>query len=72
MTYDEMSNFTHEEISHFIHGELSLEKAQLLYRILNDDNAEIPTSIQDKLYTLCNSKISELEKSHTKIPTDIK
>ena len=72
MTHDEMSKFTHEELSHFRHGELSLEKAQLLYRILDDDNAAIPISIQDKLYALCNNTISELEKSHTKIPTEIK
>lgn len=72
MTHDEMSNFTHEELSHFTHGELSLEKVQLLYKILDDDNAKIPTSIQDKLYALCNNTISELEKSNTKIPSEIK
>lgn len=72
MTYDEMSNFTHEELSHFMHGELSLEKTQLLYELLNDDTIEISTIIQDKLYALCNHTISELEKSHTKIPDEIK
>lgn len=72
MTFDEMSNFTHEELSHFMHGELSLEKTQLLYELLNDDTIEIPTIIQDKLYALCNHTISELEKSHTKIPDEIK
>ena len=72
MTHDEMSNYTHEELSHLTHGELSLDKIQLLYKILNDDNADIPISIQDKLYALCNNTISELEKSHTKIPTEIK
>lgn len=72
MTYDEMSNFTHEELSHFMHGELSLEKTQLLYELLNDDTIEIPAIIQDKLYALCNHTISELEKSHTRIPDEIK
>lgn len=72
MTYDEMNNFTHEELSHFTHGELSLEKVQLLYEILNDDTIEIPTIIQDKLYALCNHTISELEKSHIRIPDEIK
>lgn len=72
MTYDEMSNFTHEELSHFTHGELSLEKTQLLYKILDDDTIEVPISIQDKLYALCNNTISELEKSNTKIPSEIK
>lgn len=67
-----MSNFTHEELSHFKHGELSLEKAQLLYKILDDSNIEIPLPIQDKLYALCNNAIAELEKSHTKIPPEIK
>lgn len=67
-----MSNFSREELSHFTHGELSLEKVQLLYNILNDDNAKIPISIQDKLYVLCNNTISELEKSKTKIPLEIK
>lgn len=67
-----MSNFTHEELSHFTHGEISLDKIKLLYKILSDDNIEIPTSIQDKLYALCNNTISELEKSHTKIPAEIK
>lgn len=72
MTYDEMSKFTHEELSCFTHGELSLQKVKLLYDILNDDAAEIPTSIQDKLYALCNNTISELKKSNTIIPSDIK
>ncbi len=67
-----MSNFTHEELSHFTHGELSLEKTQLLYNILNDDSIEIPVQIQDKLYALCNNTITELEKSHVKIPDKIK
>lgn len=72
MTYDEMSKFTHEELAHFTHGELSLEKVQLLYKILDNDNVKIPISIQDKLYALCNNTISELEKSNTKIPSEIK
>lgn len=72
MTYDEMSKFTHEELSCFTHGEISLQKVKLLYDILNDDNAKISTSIQDKLYALCNNTISELEKSNTKIPSEIK
>lgn len=72
MTYDEMSNFTNEELSHFSHGELSLDKVKLLYKILDDDNIEIPLPIQDRLYALCNNTIYELEKSHTKIPAEIK
>lgn len=72
MTYDEMSKFTHEELSCFTHGEISLQKVKLLYNILNDDGAKIPSSIQDKLYALCNNTISELEKSNTKIPSEIK
>lgn len=72
MTYDEMSKFTHEELSCFTHGEVSLQKVKLLYNILNDDGAKIPSFIQDKLYALCNNTISELEKSNTKIPSEIK
>lgn len=72
MTHDEMGYFTHEELSQFTHGELSFEKAQLLYKILDDDNIEIPLPIQNKLYTLCNNTILELEKSHTYIPSEIK
>lgn len=72
MTYEEMSNFTHEELAYFTNGELSYEKAQLLFKILDNDTIEIPISIQDKLYALCNNTIIELEKSHIKIPDEIK
>jgi len=72
MTYDEMGNFTHEELSYFTYGELSLDRIQLLCEVLDNDDIEIPVSIQDKLYTLCSNTISELENSNTKIPDDIK
>lgn len=72
MTNDEMSNFTHEELSCFTYVELSLEKVQLLCKVLDNNSIQIPISIQDKLYALCNNTITELEHSHIQIPKEIK
>lgn len=72
MTYEEMENFTHEELSYFTNGELSLEKLELICNIFENNKNIIPNTIVDKLYSICNRTIYELEKSNTNIPKHIK
>ena len=73
MTYEEMSNFTWGELSHFTYYELSLDKAELLSKILEDESNIIPEDILDKIRAMCINTIDSVEKSSGSIiPQKIK
>lgn len=72
MTHEEMSNFTHEELSYFSHAELSLDKILLLQKIVSDESIDIPQNIQIKIYNMCQTALSEMEKVGAIIPQDSK
>lgn len=71
MTHEEMSNFTYEELSNFWHFELSLDKTELLQKMVNDFREDIPSRIILKLESLCKNFITSCENNNIEISQEI-
>ena len=71
MTYEEASNFTYEELSNFTYLELSLEKSELLQKLINDNCKDISSSVLDKLQKLCQNFMTSCDKYNIDIPKEI-
>lgn len=71
MTHEEMSNFTSEELANFSHLELSLERTELLQRIINDVRNDIPSAVLIKLQRICQDFLASCDKYDFDISKEI-